>query len=172
MSHLLRKFSKFEVFRMPRKALIAITVWKLRIDDHQLKLLISITAIHYYFCYTSMIHLIQKQHLNLKSQFADDTGLWARSKKTSLAANRLQRGLDALAEWCAKWRIKLNPEKTKLIMFSRIRKDTLFLYGIQLSYFPHAKFLGITFNHKFTFKNILERCQQKYHRMRILVNQK
>ena len=32
-------------------------------------------------------------------------------KKASLAANRLQRDLDALAELCAKWRMKLNPEK-------------------------------------------------------------
>ena len=84
-----------------------------------------------------------KHHLNSKSQFADDTGLWARSKKASLAANRLQRNLDALWEWCTKWRIKLNPEKTKLIMFSRTLKETvnkpaLFLYGIQLFYFPHA----------------------------------
>ena len=87
-----------------------------------------------------------KHYLNSKSQFADDTGLWARSKKASLAANRLPRDLDALAEWCTKWRIKLNPEKTKIIMFSRTLKETpnkpaLFLYGIQLSYFPHAKLL-------------------------------
>ena len=51
-----------------------------------------------------------KHHLYFKSQFADDTGLWATSKKGSLAANRLQRDLGALAEWCAKWRLKLNPE--------------------------------------------------------------
>ena len=122
-----------------------------------------------------------KHHLNPKSQFAEDTGLWARSEKAFLAANRLQRDLDALAEWCAKWRIKLNPDKTKLIMFSRTLKETenkpaLFLYGIQLSYIPHEKFLGITFDHKFTckkhFEDILERCQQKYHRIRMLVNQK
>ena len=65
-----------------------------------------------------------KHHLNSKSLFADDTGLCARSKKASLTANRLQKDLDALAEWCAKWRIKLNPEKTKLIMFSRTLKET------------------------------------------------
>ena len=101
--------------------------------------------------------------------------------KASLQANRLQEDLDALAEWCAKWRTKLNPEKTKLMMCSRSLKETankaaLFLYGVQLSYFPHAKFLGITFDHKFTFKkhfeDILERFQQKYHCIRMLVNQK
>ena len=104
---------------------------------------------------------VSKHHLNFKSKFADDTSLWAGSKKASLTANRLQRDLDALAEWCAKWRIKLNHEKTKLIMFSRTLKETankpaLFLYGIQLSYFPHAKFLGITFDHEFTFKKHFE----------------
>ena len=122
-----------------------------------------------------------KHYLNSKSQFVDDTGLWAGSKKAFLAANRLQRDLDVLAEWSTKWRIKLNPEKNKFIMFSRALKETankpaLFLYVVQLSYFPHVKFLGITFDHKLTFKthseDILERCQQKYHLMRMLVNQK
>ena len=65
-------------------------------------------------------------------------------------------------------------------MFSRTLKENankpaLFLYNIQLSYFLHAKFQGTTFDHKFTFKkhfqDILERCQQKYHRIRMLVNQ-
>ena len=55
-------------------------------------------------------------------------------------------------------------------------KPALFLYSIQLSYFPEAKFLVMTFDHKFTFKkdfeDIMERCQQKYHRLRMLVNQK
>ena len=62
-------------------------------------------------------------------------------------------------------------------MFSRTLKETtnkpaLFLYGIQLSY----KISSVTFDHKFTFKkhfeNILERYQQKYHRIRMLVNQR
>ena len=53
-------------------------------------------------------------------------------------------------------------------MFSRTPKKTankpaLFLYGVQLSYFLHAKFLGMTFDHKFTFK------KQKYHCIRMSV---
>ena len=73
-----------------------------------------------------------------------------------------------------------NPEENKFIMFSRTLKETankpvLISYGIQLSYFPHAKFLGITFDHNFTFKkhfeDILECCQQKYHHTRMLVDQ-
>ena len=59
-----------------------------------------------------------------------------------------------------KWRIKLNPEKPKLIMFSRTLKEAankpaLLTYSVQLSYFPHPKFLGITFDHNFSFKKHL-----------------
>ena len=56
---------------------------------------------------------------NSKSQFADDTALWAASKNVQFAAKRLRKDLRKLAKWCAKWRIKLNPEKTKVIIFSR-----------------------------------------------------
>ena len=64
-------------------------------------------------------------------------------------------------------------------MFSRTLKETankpaLFLYGMQRWCFHHTKFLGITFDNKFTvikhFKDILECFQQKYNRIRMLVN--
>ena len=45
-----------------------------------------------------------------------------------------------------------------------------------LSYYPHIKFLGITFDNRMTFtkhfKEILEYCNNKFHRLRILVNKK
>ena len=120
-------------------------------------------------------------HQTNKSQFADDTGQWAMSKNINLAAEYLQRDLDKLARWCAKWRIKLNPEKTKVIVFSKspaaIRQNLLNLYnGDFLSYYPHIKLLGITFDNRMTFtkhfEEILECCNQKFHRLRILVNKK
>ena len=52
-------------------------------------------------------------HQANKSQFADDASQWAVSKNIDLAAEYLQRDLDKLARWFAKWRIKLNPEKQK-----------------------------------------------------------
>ena len=54
-----------------------------------------------------------------KSKFADDISQWAVSKNIDLDAEYLQRDLDKLARWCAIWRIKLNPEKTKVIIFSK-----------------------------------------------------
>ena len=120
-------------------------------------------------------------HQTNKSEFANNPGQWAVSKNIDLAEEYLQRDLDKLARWCAKWRIKLNPEKTKVIIFSKsqsaiMAERALSSYGDLLSYYPHIKFSGITFDSRMTFtkhfEEILERCNQKFHRLRILVNKK
>ena len=120
-------------------------------------------------------------HQTNKSQFADDAGQWAVSKNIDLAAEYLQRDLDKRARWCAKWRIKLNPEKTKVIIFSKSRsairaESALSLYGDLLSYYHHKQLLGIIFHNRTTFtkhfEEILECCNKKFHCLRILVNKK
>ena len=118
---------------------------------------------------------------NSLSQFADDTAQWDFSLNVRFAAKLLQQDLLKLAMWCAKWRIKLNPEKTKVIIFSRsilARKTelNLKLYGETLKIYPQVKFLGITFDSQLKFKkhfeDILDRCNTRYHRLRLLANQK
>ena len=79
-------------------------------------------------------------HRTNKSQSADDAGQWDVSKSIDSAAEYLQKGLDRLERWCARWRIKLNPEKTKVIIFTwsqtAIRAEpALSLYGDLLSYY-------------------------------------
>ena len=83
--------------------------------------------------------------------------------------------------WCAKWRIKLNREKTKVIIFWRsllARKEelNLTLYGEPLKIYPQVKFLGIILDSKLTFQkhleDILERCNSRYYRLRLLANKK
>ena len=115
---------------------------------------------------------------NSKSQF---TALWAASKHVQFAAKLLRKDLRKLAKWCAKWRIKLNLEKPKVIIFSRsplARKSepVLNLYGERLKIYPQVKFLGITFDSKLTFQKhfeeILGRCNTSYHRVRLIVNKK
>ena len=118
---------------------------------------------------------------NSKSLFADDTSLWAASKNVQFAAKLLRKDLRKLAKWCDKWRIKLNPEKTKVIIFSRsplARKSepVLKLYGERLRIYPQVKFLGITLDSKLAFQKhfeeILGRCNTRYHRVRLIVNKK
>ena len=83
--------------------------------------------------------------------------------------------------WCAKWRIKLNPVKTKVIIFSRSSlasktKLNLKLYGETLKIYPQVKFLGITFDSQLNFKkhfeDMLDCCNTRYHRLRLLINKK
>ena len=97
------------------------------------------------------------------------------------AAKLLRKDLRKLAKWCTKWRVKLNPEKTKVIIFSssslaRNSEPILKLYGERLKIYPQVKFLGSTFNSKFTFQNhfeeILGHCNTRHHRIRLLVNKK
>ena len=115
---------------------------------------------------------------NSPSQVVDDTAQWALSLNIHIAAKLLQQDLLKLAMWCAKWRIKL---KTKVIIFSRsilARKTelNLKLYGETLKIYPQVKFLGITFDSQLTFRkhceDILDRCNTRYHRLRLLANKK
>ena len=81
------------------------------------------------------------------------------------AAKLLRKDLRKLAKWCAKWRIKLNPEKAKVrSSLARNSEPILKLYGERLKIYPQVKFLGITFDSKFTFQKhfeeILGRCNQ------------
>ena len=91
----------------------------------------------------------------------------------------MRKDLRKLAKLCAKWRIKLNHEKTKVIIFSRSSparnsEPIVKLYGERLKIYPEVKFLGIAFGSKFTFQKhfekILGRCNTRYHRIRLLVN--
>ena len=118
---------------------------------------------------------------NLRPQFADDTALWAASKNVQFAAKLLRKDPRKKAKWCGKWRIKLNPEKTNVIIFSRSpltrnSEPILKLYGERLRIYPQVKFLGITFDSKFTFQKhfeeILGCCNTSYHRIRLSVNKK
>ena len=118
---------------------------------------------------------------NSLSQFADDTAQWAFSLNVRIAAKLLQQYLLKLAMWCAKWRIKLNPTKAKVIIFSRsilARKTelNLKLHGETLKIYPQVNYLGMTFDSQLNFKKhfeeILDRCNTRYHRLRLLVNKK
>ena len=101
--------------------------------------------------------------------------------KHTCCSKTLQHDPLNLAVWCAKWRIELDPEKTKVIIFSRsilARKTelNLKLLGEILKIYPQVKFLSITFDSQLNFKkhfeDILDRCNTRYHRLRLLANKK
>ena len=71
----------------------------------------NVSPLHFFIYVNDMQN--PSHHQSNRSQFADDAGQWAVSENIDLAAEYLQRDLDKLARWHAKWRIKLNPEILK-----------------------------------------------------------
>ena len=124
---------------------------------------------------------LSHHHTTNKTLFPSSlTAQWAFSQNVKFAANLLQQDLLKLATWCAKWRIKLNPKKTKVIIFyrSQLAKKAelnLTLYGEPLKIYLQVKFLGIIFDSKLTFQkhfeDILERCNTRYYPLRLLANE-
>ena len=56
--------------------------------------------------------------------YADDTIILAETEQD------LQKGLNGLFEYCNQWQLKVNVEKTKIVIFSRgkIRKHRIFFW--------------------------------------------
>ena len=76
---------------------------------------------------------------------------------------------------------KAKSRKTKCIIFSKSRsaitaEPALSLYCDLLFYYPHIKFLCITFDNSMTFtkhfEEVLQCCNNKFHHLRILVNKR
>jgi hypothetical protein len=66
---------------------------------------------------------------------------------------KLQRGLSAIETWCERWNIKLNDDKTQAIYFShRLRPSEahLTLYGRNIPFVRHVKYLGVIFDERIT----------------------
>ena len=91
-------------------------------------------------------------HQTNKSQFTDEPGQWALSKISIYRQNICKR---ALTNWQLMEK-KLNPEKTKKKNILQVpnwnnAEHALSSYGYLLSYSPHIKFLGITFDNWINF---------------------
>ena len=82
------------------------------------------------------------------SQFADNFALFYRSKSSQLIQSKLQASLNTLIKWCNKLKIKINPAKTKYMIFKNPSKRqtslSLIINGKQIEEAKTIKFLGIT----------------------------
>ena len=82
------------------------------------------------------------------SQFADDFALFYRSKSSQLIQSKLQGSLNILIKWCDRLKIKINPSKTKYMLFKnpwkRQTSHSLNINGNQFEEAKIIKFLRIT----------------------------
>ena len=111
------------------------------------------------------------------SQFADDTCIWSTGLDPKSVGITLQESLTKMEEWCKKWRVKLSPTKTAVVLFTRcykahIEKPPLRLFGELLSYSDEATFLGVKFNTSLTWepqiRMLLSKAQPRLNLIRVM----
>ena len=96
--------------------------------------------------------------------YADDLVLISRS------ASGLQKQIDILQNYVGKWLLKINPHKTKVLIFQKQNrkatreKHSFFLNGNQIVNTPEYTYLGTTFNSNGSFatskKNLVEKSRR------------
>ena len=94
-------------------------------------------------------------------QFADDLSLWTTATTKARATIRLQKPLKQIEDFCNRWKIKINVQKTQFLLTSRKKessKHTLMMEKLPIQPTPTAKILGVTFNRTTSYK---EHCSNK-----------
>jgi hypothetical protein len=111
--------------------------------------------------YINDAHQPRGVHLAL---FAGDTCLYATDREEGFLLRKLQRGLSSLETWCELWNIKINEYKHRGIYFSRGRRPNeshLTLNGGDIPFINSAKYLGIIFDRKVTWRLHIEMIEAK-----------
>jgi hypothetical protein len=87
--------------------------------------------------------------------FADDTCLYATDRKEGFCGRKLERGLTSMETWCERWNIRINEDMTQGVYFSHSRRSPesyLTLNEINIPFVNNAKFLGVIFDKKITWR--------------------
>ena len=94
--------------------------------------------------------------------YADDTVLFASSKEN------LQKCLNGLKHYCDKWKLKVNADKTKIIIFSKgkpqIANHNFKIGDSIIEVVKDFKYLGVTFTYNGFFKNNVNDLRTKGNR--------
>lgn len=99
--------------------------------------------------------------------YADDTVLLAKS------SNDLQHALNAFESFCTEWKLTVNIEKTKIILFGRgkLKSSLKFFYNnTQIEIVRQYKYLGVIFSRGGSFAaTVKHNCEQATKAMFVLI---
>ena len=101
-----------------------------------------------------------------RSLFVDDLAIWYSASSPRLVSRQLQLAVTCLERWSAKNGLRFSTTKTVAVHFCRRRCADphlgIRLYGKPIPTQPSAKFLGVVFDRRLTyrdhFKALRERC--------------
>jgi hypothetical protein len=91
---------------------------------------------------------------------------------TAVIAQTLIFILPTIKTWCERWNIKINEHKTRGIYFSRSRRPPeshLTLNGRDIPFVSSAKYLGVIFDKKITWRLHIEMIEAKAFRTFIII---
>lgn len=83
--------------------------------------------------------------------YADDTAILTHSRNLNLASRYLQTAADSILDWMKQWKIKINPNKTQAIVFSKkntLPSEELVIEETKIPWRNEIKYLGIIFDKK------------------------
>lgn len=106
----------------------------------------------------------------VRYQFADDVAISSSSKDPVEVTINLNASLVQYSNYCKKWKIKVNENKTEAVFFTRFRSPrklpnrNLNFNGVDIPWKDEAKYLGLILDKKLTFQKhtqyILEKCEK------------
>lgn len=89
------------------------------------------------------------------------------SSKADLNQSNLQKSLNNIQRWCSKWRIKINPQKSNYTVFKNDHKlkgpdnPIITFFDNCIPNTKEAKFLGVIFDERLTFKSHTDKITAK-----------
>ena len=99
------------------------------------------------------------------SQFADDLMIWETDVDINVAAKRLNERLHKLNKWAYRINLDFAPNKCSVVKFTRKRlkleTPDIYLAGNKLKYNNEAKYLGVIFDQRTTWKSHIKNIVNK-----------
>lgn len=109
------------------------------------------------------------------AQFADDVAILSKGTCDS-SANKLQQYANKIEVWNNKWRVKMNPNKSKLVVFTynlKIYQHTIRLHGMDVPRVDSVKYLGLILDSKLTWQShingLVQKIRNRIHQIKYLI---
>lgn len=96
--------------------------------------------------------------------FADDVCIAVSGNHPNYMTSKMQKALDFVETWCTSQSLRVNPNKTEMVLFTRKRRFELrpiSIFGSELARSQEVRYLGVTLDSKLSWKSHISKQAQK-----------